>query len=123
MPRKPWKGRVPLPASVRHYGEQASTPQTSRSMAPQNADFAYLFANWEEAARMAGEVVASAWQMVRSHMGYTQDLGLVHQAAQTGSARSERPPLSRRVPKPSAKLAQKVRQRAERPIADAQRAN
>ena len=46
---------------------------------------------------MAGEEVASAWQVVRSHMGYTQDLGLVQQAAQA---------------KPCAKLGQKVRQRA-----------
>ena len=51
-------------------------------------------------------------QMVRSHVGYTQDLGLVHQAAQAGSARSERPSLPRRIPKLSAKLGQNVRQRA-----------
>ena len=60
---------------------------------------------------MAGEEVASAWQMVRSDMGYNQDLGLVHQAAQAGT-RSERPPLPRRIPKRSAKPGQKVRQRA-----------
>ena len=37
-------------------------------------------------------------------------LKMVHQAAQAGSARSET--LPRRIPKPSAKLGQKVRQRA-----------
>ena len=29
------------------------------------------FANRKEAARLAGGALASAWQMVRSHMGYT----------------------------------------------------
>ena len=38
-------------------------------MAHGDANFAYFFAN-REAGRMAGEEVASAWQIV----GYTQDL-------------------------------------------------
>ena len=83
--------------------------EEEHELTAQDVDFAYLFANNAEAARMAGEEVASAWQTVRSHMGYTQDVGLLHQAAQAG-ARSERPPLPRRIPKPSAKLGQKVRQ-------------
>ena len=60
----------------------------------------------DEAARIAGEEVASAWQMVRSHMGYTQDLGLVHQAVQAGSARS----IART--HPEGQKVKKLRQRA-----------